>query len=218
MTPRGIRLQNPGNIRKSKDKWQGLAADQPDRDFFKFETPVWGIRAMARILINYQDKYDLVTPQDIISRWAPPADLNDTPSYVADVCKRCGWNPMTPIDVQKYEYMRPLVEAIIWHENGQQPYSSAQIDEGLKLSGIMPPAPPSTTVAVAQDPRVIGTAIGTAATGLASATGGVSMVWDTLTASGIDPRLILGCFTLLAALALVYFIVAKITARKEGRA
>lgn len=46
--PRGIRNNNPGNIRRNGDPWQGLAETQGDKEFFTFTTPVYGIRALAR--------------------------------------------------------------------------------------------------------------------------------------------------------------------------
>ena len=69
--PRGIRNNNPGNIRRNGDPWQGLAKDQTDREFFTFQSAVYGIRALARLLITYQDKYGLCTIEGIITRWAP---------------------------------------------------------------------------------------------------------------------------------------------------
>ena len=54
--PRGIRNNNPGNIRRNGDPWQGLAKEQNDREFFTFKSAVYGIRALARLLITYQDK------------------------------------------------------------------------------------------------------------------------------------------------------------------
>ena len=67
--PRGIRNNNPGNIRKSKDPWQGLAERQTDAAFFTFKSGPYGIRALARILIAYQDKQKLRTIDGILHRW-----------------------------------------------------------------------------------------------------------------------------------------------------
>lgn len=39
---RGLRNNNPGNLRLSKDKWQGLRAVQTDKAFFQFETMAHG--------------------------------------------------------------------------------------------------------------------------------------------------------------------------------
>jgi hypothetical protein len=41
MIPRGIRNNNPLNIRRSKDKWQGLSAQQEEKPPF-FEPPTAG--------------------------------------------------------------------------------------------------------------------------------------------------------------------------------
>lgn len=145
MTPRGIRNHNPGNLRRTSDAWQGLRPVQDDPAFFQFAEAKWGIRALARTLITYQDKHGLRTLRDIIKRWAPPEDRNDTEAYFDHVAKLMGHegaHDVHPVDVHHYDDMRPLVEAIIRHENGQQPYTPAQIDAGLVLAGIEPPAAP----------------------------------------------------------------------------
>lgn len=45
--PRGLRNNNPGNIRLSKDKWQGLRERQEDKEFFQFVSIEWGYRALC---------------------------------------------------------------------------------------------------------------------------------------------------------------------------
>jgi hypothetical protein len=37
-TPRGIRNNNPGNLRRNSDPWQGLAERQGDVEFFTFKS------------------------------------------------------------------------------------------------------------------------------------------------------------------------------------
>lgn len=61
-TPRGIRNNNPGNIRWGDD-WKGLVPkdQRTDKSFCQFTTPEYGIRAMIIILRNYQRKYGLDT-------------------------------------------------------------------------------------------------------------------------------------------------------------
>lgn len=52
--PRGIRNNNPGNIKKTSDKWEGLNADQSKDDTFcQFSDAKYGIRAMAKLLYKY---------------------------------------------------------------------------------------------------------------------------------------------------------------------
>lgn len=128
---RGLRNNNPGNIRKSGDKWAGLAAEQPDTAFFTFVSPEYGIRAMARILLNYSANYGLNTVRGIINRWAPPTE-NDTSAYVAHVASKLGVSPDTPINVRTA--LPVLVPAIIKHENGLNPYSDATILKGIQLA------------------------------------------------------------------------------------
>ena len=50
--PRGLRNNNPGNIRITKDKWQGLREKQEDKSFFQFTEMKWGYRALIRTLQN----------------------------------------------------------------------------------------------------------------------------------------------------------------------
>jgi hypothetical protein len=137
---RGIRNNNPGNLRRSNDPWQGLAEQQADSDFFIFKSPVYGIRALARTLIAYQDKHGLHTIRTLISRWAPTAE-NNTDAYIKAVTEESGRDPDQTLDLHTYADLQPLVTAIIRHENGQQPYTATQIDKALVLAGVEPPAP-----------------------------------------------------------------------------
>ena len=50
---RGIRNNNPGNIRKDGSVWRGEVAG-PDKSFKTFETMAWGIRAIYHLLNNYR--------------------------------------------------------------------------------------------------------------------------------------------------------------------
>jgi hypothetical protein len=134
--PRGIRNNNPGNIRWG-DAWQGLlSADQrTDPTFCQFTDPVYGIRAMARIFAKYSDAYGLTTVAGIIGRWAPPVE-NDTPAYVSNVARLLGVSPSDKINVHDAAIMCMLIKAVIQHENGEQPYDSAAIDKGTALAGV----------------------------------------------------------------------------------
>lgn len=132
MTARGIRNNNPGNIRH-KDKWQGLALQQTDANFCVFVAPEYGIRALTRILQNYQAKYGLNTVSAILSRFAPPLE-NDTNSYIDHVCRLLGVQQDTEINVFKEDVMMKLLKAIIRHENGIQPYSDEILLRGMEMA------------------------------------------------------------------------------------
>jgi len=135
----GMRNNNPGNLRRSKDPWQGLAEKQTDEEYFVFDSPIYGIRALARTLIAYQDEHNLRTIDQIINRWAPSSE-NNTEAYIKDVCEDTGLAADKPLNMHIYSDLRPLVCAIIKHENGQQPYMATQIDKALVLAGVEPPA------------------------------------------------------------------------------
>lgn len=134
---RGIRNNNPGNIRKSKDPWQGLAERQTDAAFFVFKSPMYGIRALARVLITYQDKKNLRTIKDIIRRWAPQTE-NDTNAYIISVADATGFAQDQLLDMHRFDHLMPLVAAIIRHENGHQPYTNTEITKALVLAGVEP--------------------------------------------------------------------------------
>ena len=50
---RGIRNNNPLNIRHSTNKWQGMAPSQSDRAFVQFTARKYGYRAAFVLIRNY---------------------------------------------------------------------------------------------------------------------------------------------------------------------
>ena len=126
--PLGIRNNNPGNIRATGQwqEWQG-AIDE-NRGFIVFDTPENGLRALARILRNYRDLYQLNTIEQVINRWAPPIE-NDTISYINHVSEVVGVPFDKPLEAQDYP---SLMAAMVRHENGQQPYSNQQLYTGYE--------------------------------------------------------------------------------------
>lgn len=131
ITPRGIRNNNPGNIRHSSSKWQGMAAEQTDANFVQFIAPEYGIRALAKLLTNYATRDGLNTVRQIISKYAPSTE-NDTDAYARSVSRALGVTPDTVIGVP--QHLTALVEAIVQHENGQQPYDLALINTGVMMA------------------------------------------------------------------------------------
>jgi hypothetical protein len=139
---RGIRNNNPGNIEKGQN-WIGLS-DKPvngqetlDKRFDTFQSAVYGIRAIARVLIAYNDKHDIHTIEGIVNRWAP-AHENNVEAYIGSMADTANLPRNAVLDFYDYETMYALVTGIIKHENGKQPYSKGQIDKGLALAGIKP--------------------------------------------------------------------------------
>lgn len=140
---RGLRNNNPGNIDyHAPNPWQGLDKDKPtDGRFCRFISPEYGIRAMARVLKNYTKRDGLPgvggpgidTVREVINRWAPPSE-NVTSAYIAQVAKALGVMPDTPINIADRAVMLLLVESIIRHENGLQPYSAELLLLGIDMA------------------------------------------------------------------------------------
>jgi len=133
---RGIRNHNPGNLREPPgggDKWMGERASDDDPDFEEFDTPQYGIRALAKVLLNYYRRLGLCTIEQIITRFAPPTE-NDTKAYIAQVSRRLGVPSDEEIVVTRIGTLELLVRAIIQHENGTQPYADGVILTGLHMA------------------------------------------------------------------------------------
>lgn len=139
---RGIRNNNPGNLEYSKSNpWSGQTGD--DGRFAKFETPEHGIRALGRNLLSYQ-RQGIDTVNDIINRWAPPDDNNNTSAYIEAVCAQLGVTPDQPLDASNPDTLKALCAAIIHHENGSQPYSDQQLTTGVSAAIGLSTLPTST--------------------------------------------------------------------------
>lgn len=117
MEPRGLRNNNPLNIRRNGTQWRGLAKVQSDDSFFVFIAPEWGYRAALRTLQNYRRLRGLRRLQDWIKRWAPPCE-NHTEAYLNSVCRKCGIEACDEPDVADRETMCHLVAAMSLVENG----------------------------------------------------------------------------------------------------
>lgn len=117
MVPRGIRNNNPLNIRIG-NKWKGEVECPTDRDFEQFTCMHYGLRAGFILLRRYIERYHLCTVKEILSRWAPTTE-NNTESYVSFVCKRSGIGALDTLSFDDENKMVALVEAMCVFENGQ---------------------------------------------------------------------------------------------------
>ena len=118
--PRGIRNNNPLNIRRSADKWKGLSRTQNDPSFCQFESMEYGWRAAFIMLTRtYYHTYRLYTIRGIISKWAPPIE-NKTEAYIANVSRLAGIAPDEPIGIPSEKPSRWMAvgAAMALQENG----------------------------------------------------------------------------------------------------
>lgn len=131
MASRGIRNNNPGNIRITKDKWQGLREKQEDKSFFQFTEMKWGYRALIRTLQNYRKRHGCMTISDFIKRWAPPVE-NNTSGYITRVCKEMQVPDSYIPDINDKATMCAFASAISMVENGT-PAVMKDVEDGWDL-------------------------------------------------------------------------------------
>lgn len=128
---RGLRNCNPGNIRITKDKWQGLRPVQEDAEFFQFTEMKWGYRALIRTLQNYRHRHGCQTIADFIRRWAPNNE-NNTAGYISSVCKEMQVPDSFVPDVDDKATMCTFAAAISQVENGV-PAVMEDVESGWEL-------------------------------------------------------------------------------------
>ena len=117
--PRGLRNNNPGNIRINGDLFQGEIRPSKDKSFKQFETMAYGYRAIFRILRNYYNNYHLDTIRNMITRWAPPKE-NHTEKYIQFVSGYSGIPADDPININDREQMIRIVAGMSKVENGRE--------------------------------------------------------------------------------------------------
>ena len=128
---RGIRNCNPGNLRLSQDKWQGLRPVQTDRGFFQFTEMRWGYRALMRTLQNYRRRHKCHTVADFITRWAPDCE-NNTGAYIRSVCRDMQVPSVYVPDVDDKATLTAMAAAISKVENGV-PADPKEVEAGWDL-------------------------------------------------------------------------------------
>lgn len=131
VTPRGIRNNNPLNIRIG-NTWLGERNNPTDPNFEEFCTMEYGIRAAFIILRRYIRRYHKDTVTSIVSTWAP-ANENNTLRYIDTVCARTGLEPNQPIKYEDCATMCKLVEAMAFFECGQ-PIDQKKIEKAYSMT------------------------------------------------------------------------------------
>lgn len=136
---RGIRNNNPLNIRRSATHWQGAREEQKDKAFVQFKSMAYGYRAAWKILQSYYERFcnegKPFTVRNIIERWAPPVE-NNTEAYIVQVLRLAsiGGNErlLPPSNASGYGRLSRLVVAMTCIECGI-PY--ADVDTGAVRQG-----------------------------------------------------------------------------------
>lgn len=126
--PRGMRNNNPGNLKISGSQWAGKipAGRNTDGVFEQFENYSYGIRAMIKLLLNYINQQGRDTIRKILERYAPGSE-NPTSSYISQVSALTGFGPDQRLSPNKTT-MKKLVLAMALFENRQPPKITREED------------------------------------------------------------------------------------------
>ncbi len=129
MEPRGLRNNNPLNIRHNADTFQGEIKGS-DKSFKTFSSMAYGYRAAFVTLATYLSR-GWNTIEKIITKWAP-SNENNTEGYIQTVEKYSGVpcnKELTSADGTDYIL---IVAAMSFVENGRNADIS-QVQAGFNL-------------------------------------------------------------------------------------
>ncbi|WAL80953.1 hypothetical protein OYT13_13820 [Pandoraea sp. XJJ-1] len=159
--PRGLRNNNPGNIRYgSFAKSQG-AVGKDSGGFAVFQSAEDGLRALGDLLRSYARR-GLNTVRGVINRWAPPSE-NDTGAYVGAVAKRLGVGEDQALNMNDPKVIAGLTAEITRHENGRNPYAPEAIlgaaGGGTRQMNVTQTNQTNITVSGGSDPQATGRAV-----------------------------------------------------------
>lgn len=120
--PRGIRNNNPGNLRDNGTKWQGMVG-RDDRGFCIFDSAANGLRAAAQTALSYQLRRGIRTLAAFGDLWAPPYDNPGAKKgeYGERLARQLGLSATETFTVS--EHLPRLLGAIVVNENGYNPYN-----------------------------------------------------------------------------------------------
>lgn len=130
MKARGIRNNNPGNLKISSNDWKGKVPKTQNTDgvFEQFISPEYGIRAL---FIDLRSKLNrgVNTIEKILPIYAPTTE-NNTAAYITSVENISGIarnKVLTVADLPR------IIPAFIKVENGSQPYTDAQLKSAYAM-------------------------------------------------------------------------------------
>ena len=142
---RGLRNNNPLNIRNGISRWKGMEEHNEEKEFVCFLTLSMGYRAAWILLRNYKqlllNEEKSYTLGNIVERWAPPSE-NNTKAYVRSVLRLCngkvaGRQPLPSPDTSDGKLIfTEIVAAMTCVENGiaMAEVDRASIDKGWHLA------------------------------------------------------------------------------------
>ena len=131
--PRGIRNNNPGNLRLTSIPWQGKVPNAENTDgafeqFFQFHM---GLRAMILDIRNDIIEDGMNTLTLLLNEYAPPSE-NNTSNYIQIVSQATGISPHQTI-IPNQDTMRKLVKSMAKVENGIDAVTDQHFNQAWNL-------------------------------------------------------------------------------------
>jgi hypothetical protein len=130
MESRGLRNNNPLNIRHNADLFQGEIRPSTDKAFKQFKSMAYGYRAAFVTLGTYLSR-GKNTIEKIIQSWAPPSE-NNTEGYIGKVEKWSGIPRNQILTTNSGEAYVQIVMAMSRVENGV-PANDTDVHAGFAL-------------------------------------------------------------------------------------
>lgn len=122
---RGLRNNNPGNIKKTAQPWAGEISGS-DPVFKSFKSPEAGLKAMSTLLNHYASN-GINTINRLVRRWS----ATDQSGYARHLATRLGIDVNAPINLRDKSVRGAIMQAMIEFENGRNPYGQNKIMESI---------------------------------------------------------------------------------------
>lgn len=152
--PLGLRQNNPGNIRPGAGFYGETGQGG---GYAEFGSEDEGLRALARLLGTYSDKYGINTLRGLTSRYAPRSDNEESfDNYISYLGETLGMDPDEEFDLKGRR--DDLIPAIVGFEQGRDygdRYSDDQIARAIRASGTEDEAEIADILAGGSEPSVL---------------------------------------------------------------
>ena len=142
----GLRQNNPGNIRPGAGF---IGETGQGSGYATFQNPLFGGRALARLLSTYKNQYGISNIDSLIDRYAPSGDntMESRANYKGFIANKLGVGKDDEIDLDDDNTKLGVMKAIVEFENrNENPYSdqdynlmiqSAKMDDEDKVSDLL---------------------------------------------------------------------------------
>ena len=142
----GLRQNNPGNIRPGAGF---IGETGQGSGYATFQNPLFGGRALARLLSTYKNQYGISNVDSLIDRYAPSGDntMESRSNYKGFIANKLGVGKDDEIDLDDDNTKLGVMKAIVEFENrNENPYSdqeynlmiqSAKMDDEGKVSDLL---------------------------------------------------------------------------------